>query len=136
MAEVNVDSKMNQQWKADNLCRRYGRKLVLQDVSFTLGRGEVLGLFGPNGSGKSTLMEIIALAARPTTGRITFNGCDVLAHVRDFRPMIGYVPQDIALFEELTVMDNLLCWTRLPRDLARQRISEIISALSLDIFVN
>ena len=124
------------QWQAQGLCRHYGRRQVLQDVSFSLGRGQVMGLFGPNGSGKSTLLEIIALASRPSAGRLLFDGADVLSRVREFRPLVGYVPQDIALFEELTVMDNLLCWTRLPREMARQRIAGISAALSLEIFVN
>lgn len=123
-------------WQGESLGRRYGTRQVLQDVSFSLGQGQVLGLFGPNGSGKSTLMEIVALAARPTAGRLLLDGADVLPRVREIRPLVGYVPQDIALFEELTVMDNLLCWTRLPRSLARQRIAEIAAALSLEIFVD
>jgi len=133
--DVRTNSTLNQ-WQADGLGRQYGTKEVLQNVSFKLSQGQVLGLFGPNGSGKSTLLEILALAARPTAGSFIYGQQNVLASVRDFRPRIGYVPQDIALFEELTVMDNLLCWTRLPREQARQRIAAIASALSLDVFVN
>lgn len=119
-------------WQVQGICRQYGRKTVLQDVSFSLSSGQVLGLFGPNGSGKSTLLDIVALAARPSGGRILLNGSDVLTQLQAVRPLIGYVPQDIALFEELTVRDNLLCWSRLPGEQARQRIRELSAALGLE----
>jgi ABC-2 type transport system ATP-binding protein len=118
-------------WQYRALGRRYGRQEVLSDVSFSLRQGEVLGLFGPNGSGKSTLLDILALAIRPSTGSILFHGEDVLSRVGQVRPLIGYVPQDIALFEELTVMDNLLCWSRLPARQTRARVAEIAGALCL-----
>jgi ABC-2 type transport system ATP-binding protein len=118
-------------WQFSAISRRYGRKDVLRDVTFSLDQGEVLGLFGPNGSGKSTLLDILALAVRPTSGSILLRGEEVLTRASQIRPSIGYVPQDIALFEELTVMDNLLCWSRLPAGQTRARVREIAGALCL-----
>ena len=118
-------------WEAHSIGRTYGRKNVLQNISYTLGPGQVLGLFGPNGSGKTTLLEIAALASKPSTGQLIHQGQDTRPRIRQTRPLIGYVPQDIALFEELTVMDNLRCWSRLPRDLTRKRIDEVSAELSL-----
>lgn len=115
-----------------DLCKTYGRQPVLQQVTFTLKRGEVLGLFGPNGAGKSTLLSLLALIARPDSGQYFFDGADALAGVRAVRPRIGYVPQDIALFEELTVRDNLLCWSRLPRAAARHKAETLGQALDLE----
>jgi ABC-2 type transport system ATP-binding protein len=92
----------------------------------------VLGLFGPNGSGKSTLLDILALAVRPTSGQILYRGMDILPRPDTARHLIGYVPQDIALFEELTVLDNLHCWSRLPAAQTRSRIAEIAGALCLE----
>jgi len=115
-----------------DLCKTYGRQPVLQQVTFTLKRGEVLGLFGPNGAGKSTLLSLLALIARPDSGQYFFDGADALAGVRAVRPRIGYVPQDIALFEELTVRDNLLCWSRLPRAAARHKAETLAQTLDLE----
>lgn len=119
-------------WEARGICRRYGRKSVLKDISFSLAPGKVLGLFGPNGSGKTTLLEIVALAKRPSSGQIYFNGGPVNDSLSQVRPLIGYVPQDIALFEELTVMDNLRTWSRLPRSQTRTRIGSVLSELYLE----
>lgn len=117
--------------EAKDLTKRYGKRIVLGGVSFDVQPGEVLGLFGPNGSGKSTLLDVLALATRPTTGMLVIAGHDTGKAPGLARPLIGYVPQDIALFEELTVMDNLLCWTKEPRKKVKARIASVLSALRL-----
>ncbi len=117
--------------RVEKLCKSYGETYVLQDVSFSLEQGEVLGLFGPNGSGKSTLLNILALIARPDSGQYYIDTADALQNVQTVRPIIGYVPQDIALFEELTVRDNLLCWSRRPDREAKKSAEKIAQELSL-----
>lgn len=116
---------------ADRICKSYGPSAVLQEVTFSLGKGDALGLFGPNGSGKSTLLNILALADRPSEGMLEINGTNALNTASKLRRKIGYVPQEIALFEELTVKDNLMCWTRLPGRAAKNKAFEIAQALSL-----
>jgi ABC-2 type transport system ATP-binding protein len=133
MLSESPDRQDKPLWQITGICRQYGRKAVLKDISFSLEKGQVLGLLGPNGSGKTTLLEITALAARPNAGSILMNGIDILSRPGPVRPLIGYVPQDIALFEELTVMDNLLCWSQLPREQSHARIDEISAALSLKV---
>lgn len=114
-----------------HISKTYGSATVLNDVSFSLNRGEVLGVFGPNGSGKSTLLDIIALAARPDSGTIECDGTDARKNAGKVRPVIGYVPQEIALFEELTVKENLLCWSRLPGKKAMQKALSVAEELNL-----
>jgi len=97
---------------ARNLIKSYGQKTVLRVAELSLGSGAALCLFGPNGSGKSTLLDILALAAKPDGGTLVINGADALSDPRAVRGTIGYAPQDIALFDELTVFENLLCWSR------------------------
>ena len=121
----------NEILRAEGLSRSYGAVNALCRVSFSLNRGEVLGLFGRNGSGKSTLLDIIALAAKPDSGKIVFDGLEVGANLTAVRRRIGYVPQEIALFEELTVCENLLCWSRLPGKKAKERAREVSEALNL-----
>ena len=122
--------------KAEGLSKKYGGVSALDKVSLSLERGEVLGLFGLNGSGKSTLMDILALAARPDEGKIYFDGAEVLYKTAQVRRRIGYVPQEIALFEELTVRENLLCWSGLPGKKAKERAAETVHKLNLTDFCN
>lgn len=121
----------NEILRAEGVCRKYGAVNALNNVSFSLNRGEVLGLFGQNGSGKSTLLDIIALAAKPDGGHIFFDGTEVNSNLTAVRRRIGYVPQEIALFEELTVRENLLCWSRLPGKKAKVRVGEVAEKLNL-----
>lgn len=116
--------------------RKYGIASVLREISFNLGPGEVLGLLGPNGSGKSTLLNILALADRPSEGGLLINGTDAMHKAVKLRRKIGYVPQEIALFEELTVKDNLLCWSRRPGREARCKALEIAERLQLTSLLN
>ncbi len=116
---------------AVSLGRDYAAVSVLRDITFSLRQGEVLGLFGPNGSGKSTLLNILALADRPSVGGLRIDGDDAAHKAVKLRRKIGYVPQDVALFEELTVKDNLLCWSRLPGREAKRKALELAEVLCL-----
>ena len=84
--------------RAEGISRKYGNVNALDNVSFSLNRGKILGLFGKNGSGKSTLLDIIALAAKPDGGQILFEDKEVSSNLTLARRRIGYVPQEIALF--------------------------------------
>lgn len=117
--------------RADRISKKYGQVNALNNISFSLSRGEILGLFGRNGSGKSTLLDIVALASKPDEGHIDFDGDDVYTKLTSIRRRIGYVPQEIALFEELTVHENLLCWSRLPGKKAKTRAQEVAKKLNL-----
>ncbi|PKM73111.1 MAG: hypothetical protein CVU91_05965 [Firmicutes bacterium HGW-Firmicutes-16] len=117
--------------RTEGISKKYGNVNALDNVSFSLKRGEILGLFGKNGSGKSTLLDIIALAAKPDGGQIFFEGKEVSSNLTLARRRIGYVPQEIALFEELTVRENLLCWSKLPGKKAKARAWEVAEKLNL-----
>jgi len=117
--------------RAEGISRKYGNVNALDNVSFSLNRGKILGLFGKNGSGKSTLLDIIALAAKPDGGQILFEDKEVSSNLTLARRRIGYVPQEIALFEELTVCENLLCWSKLPGKKAKARAVEVAEKLNL-----
>lgn len=93
--------------QVEGLEKKYGKRSILQDVSFTLKEGEILGVAGENGAGKSTLLSLLATIQKPQTGTILFYGADITKAKRRYRAQIGYVPQEIALFEELSGRDNL-----------------------------
>jgi branched-chain amino acid transport system ATP-binding protein len=105
---------------AENLNAWYGAAQVLYDVSFTVGRGEVVALMGRNGAGKSTTMKaVMGLMAR-RSGSVRVNGADV-SRLRPFeiaRLGVGFVPEDRRIFSDLTVEENLDTGRQLPRRFA------------------
>ena len=106
----------------------YGKRSVLQEVSFTLNAGVILGIAGENGAGKSTLLSALAGVQKPKTGKVYFKGEDVVRHKRRYQQRMGYVPQNIALFEELSGKDNLKFFGkayRVPGALLSNRIREV-----------
>jgi len=88
-------------------------KPALDSVSFQLKPGELCGLIGPNGAGKTTLLSIVTTLLRPTGGSLSVCGIDALQSPARVRSTIGYVPQELALYEQLTGMENLLYFGRL-----------------------
>lgn len=93
--------------QAVGLGKAYGKRSVLQEVSFSLEEGKILGVAGENGAGKSTLLSLLASIQKPQTGTILFDGKEIAKEKRRYRMQMGYVPQEIALFEELSGRDNL-----------------------------
>lgn len=115
-----------------NISKTYNKKTVLKNISFSIEKGHVLGILGPNGSGKTTLINTIALALKPDDGgEIMIEGIDAMKNVKQARKKIGYVPQDIALFEELSIRDNLICWSRLKMKKAKEQAEKIADLLDL-----
>ena len=93
--------------QAEGIEKAYGKHNILQNVSFELKEGEILGVAGENGAGKSTLLSVLATIQKPKRGTVYFFGKDISKSKRAYRRQIGYVPQEIALFEELSGKDNL-----------------------------
>ena len=87
----------------ENLVKRFGAKLAVNDVSFTVERGEVLGFLGPNGAGKSTTMRMITGFIPPTSGRITIGGHDMLEDPLPAKRLIGYLPENAPSYADMTV---------------------------------
>jgi ABC-2 type transport system ATP-binding protein len=98
---------MPQVIEIDHLTKRYGRRTAVDDVSLQIGTNEVLGLLGPNGSGKSTILRILTGYLRPTTGTVRIAGFDVSRQSLDARRSVGYVPEDVPLYTNMTVEEFL-----------------------------
>ena len=112
--------------------KKYNRHIAVKGISLEIEQGDSLGLIGPNGAGKSTTISMIATLLKPDKGDILYEGKSIVKNPNVIRQVLGYVPQDIALYENLTGMDNLLFWGKSyhlsKKELATsiQRISEII----------
>jgi len=101
-----------------NLSRRFGANLAVDDVSFRLERGEVVGFLGPNGAGKTTTMRMLTGFLPPSAGAVEIDGLDVLARSLEVRSRIGYLPESVPLYREHRVQEMLLFQGRL-RGLSR-----------------
>ena len=93
-----------------HLTKRYGDFLAVVDISFIAPAGAIFGLLGPNGAGKSTTIGCISGLLAPGAGNITVAGFDTSARTREAKLALGVVPQELALYEDLTARENLLYW--------------------------
>ncbi len=91
----------------DHLCRYYGKYCAVNDVSFTLAKGEVLGFLGPNGAGKTTTMQMLSGNLAPSSGQIKINGFDLLDQPNKAKRSLGYLPDTPPLYKELSVDEFL-----------------------------
>ena len=110
----------------ENLSRYYGNLCAVQDVSFELKRGEILGFLGPNGAGKSTTMGMISGVLAPSAGSIRLNGLDLLQHPTQAKASLGYLPEQPPLYSELTVDEYLRFCAQL-RGAGRKEISSQVA---------
>lgn len=90
-----------------NLTKTYGPQKAVDDISFTVRTGEVLGFLGPNGAGKTTTMKAITSCIFPTTGKITIGGMDVFESTEEVKKHIGYLPENNPLYQDMFVLDYL-----------------------------
>ena len=97
----------------ENVTKRFGEIVALDGVSLSLARGEFFGLLGPNGAGKTTLMSLVAGLRAPDSGSISINGQRVGPNAMAPRHELGFVPQAIALYEELSAEENLRLFGKL-----------------------
>ncbi|MFH0725771.1 MAG: ABC transporter ATP-binding protein [Pseudomonadota bacterium] len=99
--------------EVENLTKCYGGLTAVNDISFTVRKGEVFALLGPNGAGKTTTVEIVETIRRPTSGKVRLLGMDVTKEKRDIVPRIGVLPQGFSSFDRITVRETLQYYSRL-----------------------
>lgn len=90
-----------------NVTKQYDTQLALNDVSLTIGKGEIVGLLGPNGAGKSTLMKIITCFIPPTKGTVSVEGYDIWEQSMEVRKRVGYLPEHNPLYLDMYVKEYL-----------------------------
>jgi len=117
-----------------DLHKRYGATVALGGVSFVLSEGEMFGLLGPNGAGKTTLLSILSCLLEATSGQAYLMGQQLSLSDKEQRRQIGIVPQELALYGELTARENLLFFGRLyglEGPGLRKRVDEVLAAVGL-----
>jgi ABC-2 type transport system ATP-binding protein len=117
-----------------NLTKRYARREAVADVTFTVGRGEIVGLLGPNGAGKSTILRILACYLPATSGTVRVAGFDVFFQSQEVRKRIGYMPENNPLLLEMRVREYLHFRARLKGlrfGRARERVRVVLEQCGL-----
>jgi ABC-2 type transport system ATP-binding protein len=123
----------------EGLVVRFGEVRAVGGVSFTVQAGEVFGLLGPNGAGKTTTIRVLTTLLRPTEGRASVAGHDVVGEGLAVRQSIGYVPQAISIDGALTAHENLEFYGRVtgvPRRERGERIAQAVEAMALGSFLH
>jgi ABC-2 type transport system ATP-binding protein len=114
-----------------DLARRFGETRAVAGIAFDVAPGEIFGLVGPDGAGKTTTMRMLAGVMRPDQGQVAIDGVDVVAHPEQARQRVSYMPQRFALYEDLTVDENIRFFADLfevPRQQWRERAARLLEA--------
>jgi ABC-2 type transport system ATP-binding protein len=121
------------------LTKRFGDFTAVNNVTFEVQPGEVVGYLGPNGSGKTTTIRMLCGLMQPSAGAIQVLGVDVIHNPEAVKPHIGYMSQKFALYDDLTVRENLEFYAGVydvPRSIERERLSGVIKMAGLQARVN
>ena len=122
----------------ENISLSFGKRKILDKVSFIINRGQILGMLGPNGVGKSTIFNLITGLIKPDHGKIKFEGVDVIdypIYLRTTKFKIGYVPQYGGYFSDLTLLENLKAIAEIvieDKNLIHHKINYLITKFKLD----
>ena len=117
-----------------SLTKSFGDVIAVNDISFSVVKGEIFGFLGPNGAGKSTTMMILTTLLKPTSGQALISGFDVTSNAKQVRMNIGYVQQESTVDEYLTGRENLLLQAKLnhiPKNEINKRIDEVLELIEL-----
>jgi len=131
-----------------HLTKWYGRVLAVNDISFHVSKGQIVGFLGPNGAGKSTTLKVLTCYLPASSGTVTVAGCDVLSDSLAVRRQLGYMPENVPVYPEMRVREFLMfraalrdiprrkrrsavdrvaerCWLSRPEDVMRKRLGEL-----------
>jgi ABC-2 type transport system ATP-binding protein len=117
-----------------NLVKKYGDFTAVKGISFDIQEGEIFSLLGPNGAGKTTTISVLSTLYEPTSGDVTVGGHSVSKDPMAVRRLIGMVPQDLALYDDLTAAENLSFWGQmygLGGKALKERIGEVLEQIGL-----
>lgn len=117
--------------KVENLVKNYGDHVAVDDLSFTVEKGQVYGFLGPNGAGKTTTMNIMTGYLAATSGKVEIHGYDILTQPEEAKRCIGYLPEVPPLYQDMTVMEYLLFVAELKKVAKKERKEQIQEILQM-----
>src|SRR5512144_641164 len=120
--------------EVNNLVKQYGDFTAVKGISFDIKEGEIFSLLGPNGAGKTTTISMLSTLYMPTSGDATIGGHSITKEPMAVKQLIGVVPQEIALYEDLTARENLIFWGQmygLSGKSLNQRVDEVLQQIDL-----
>ena len=118
-----------------NLTKKYGIQRAVDDISFEVKTGEILGFLGPNGAGKTTTMKAIVSFFAPNAGSIEIGGISVMEHPEEVKKQIGYLPENNPLYEDMPILDYLYFVAEIlgvPKPKIKERILEMVNICGLE----
>ena len=120
----------------DNLTKKFGSQRAVDNISFEVKTGEILGFLGPNGAGKTTTMKIITCYMAPNDGNVKVNNLSILEKQEDIKKMIGYLPENNPLYTDMPVLEYLEFVAELqniPKEKIPKRIGEMVYVCGIDV---
>ncbi|MDW7731353.1 MAG: ABC transporter ATP-binding protein [Methanolobus sp.] len=121
--------------EVNGLRKEYGDFVAVENLSFSIGKGEIFGIVGPNGAGKTTTLKMLGGLIMPSRGDITMKGLDMFRDPVGIKSFLGFLPEESPLYEGMSVNDYLMFFAELygiSKDVARKRISNLLFDLSLN----
>jgi ABC-2 type transport system ATP-binding protein len=125
--------------EVQNLTKYYGKRLAVDDISFKIEKGEIVGFLGPNAAGKTTTMRMLTGFLAPTKGMIKIAGYDILANSLEARRHIGYLPEAVPLYTDMTIQSYLEYIARLrgmSRGEIKKKVNDVIERCHLDEYTD
>jgi len=125
--------------RVENLTKYYGKRLAVDNISFNVEKGEIVGFLGPNAAGKTTTMRILTSFLAPTSGNAWIAGHDVLSHSLEARQHIGYLPEAIPLYSDMTVRSYLDFCAKLrglDKNRITKRIEDVVEICHLEEYID
>ena len=108
-----------------NVTKKYGKVVAVDNISFTINDGEIVGLLGPNGAGKSTTMNMMTGFIEQTSGDIIIDGYDMLKRPKKAKREIGYMPEGVPLYTDLTVKEFVMYMAEIKRVNRKERKEKV-----------
>jgi ABC-2 type transport system ATP-binding protein len=125
---------MNAILEVQNLVKKYGEFIAVNGISFEIQEGEIFSLLGPNGAGKTTTISMLSTLYSPTSGDAVIGGHSITKEPMAVKQVIGVVPQELALYEDLTARENLVFWGQmygLSGKSLNNRVDEVLEQIGL-----